>query len=774
MAAAELLLTGVRVADLGDAVGEAATRLLADLGAETLKVEPPGGARTRSDEPVVDGHSLPYSVRNANKSALVADLATPEGRAGARALVADADIVILSPAMGDAIGLEEIRESSPGLVAVVSSPFGRTGPRREWQATGRTLLALGGAMSRSGRPGAPPLVPPEQIATATAAAQAAWTALVAYTQRTRTGLGQTIDLSHHEAVVTGLDPAFGVQGSAAAGRTGKFRRGRPPADSYPIYRCADGFVRLCLLSKRQWRGMFGWLGEPAEFADPSYDSITARVAAADRLEPLIEAHFAGRTSAELVEEASARGVPLSQVLSLGEALTADHFTKAGTIAPTEVAPGLTATVPVGFLNADGQLLGIQSPSPGLPTRPAGAASWQPRQQQPGPGPDPDDDEAPFAGLRVLDLGVIVFGAEAGRAFADLGADVIKVESRTYPDGLRQTRHGESMNASFAWGNRGKRSLGLDLRTQDGREIFLDLVRRSDVVLSNFKPGTLDSLGIGFTTLAAANPGIIVLESSAFSADGPWALRLGYGPLVRAACGVSSLWKYDAGDTASWDGVTVFPDHVAARLGALSVASALLARDRDGRGRHLQMAQSDVVLHQLADLALLESLRPGSVSAAGNRGREIFGGIFACAGDDEWCVIDARTTAEVEVLSEVVDAGKRDLADAVGAWTVERSATEVSEELQSRGLPAAPMLRLPELLDDPQLAHRGTYTTLSHPLLEQTLPSEDPTAAYERLAAPALEPAPQAGADTEAICRDLLELDEDRVADLVGRGVVFVS
>lgn len=770
--AAELLLTGVRVADLGDAVGEAAARLLADLGAETLKLEPPEGARTRTDEPVVSGHSLPYGVRNANKSALVADLTTTEGRTGVRALIAEADIVFLSPATADAIGLAELRETNPGLVAVISSPFGLTGPRRDWQATGRTLLALGGAMSRSGRPGAPPLMPPEQLATATATAQAAWQAIVAHTQRTRTGLGQTIDLSHHEAVATGLDPAFGVQGSAAAGRSGKFRRGRPPADSYPIYRCADGFVRLCLLSKRQWRGMFGWLGEPAEFADPHYDSITARVAATDRLEPLIEALFADRTAAELVDEAASRGIPLAQVLSLGEALAADHFTKAGTVSRTEVAPGLTATLPVGYLSSDGALLGLRTPSPGVPTRPASAGAWT-RREEPATTPAPAQEGAPFSGLRVLDLGVIVFGAEAGRAFADVGAEVIKVESRTYPDGLRQTRNGEAMNASFAWGNRGKRSLGLDLRTEEGKRLFVELARRSDVVLSNFKPGTLDSLGIGFTTLAAANPGIVVLESSAFSADGPWAQRLGYGPLVRAACGVTSLWKYAAGDTASWDGVTVFPDHVAARLGALSVASALLARSRDGRGRHLQMAQSDVVLHQLADLALLESLRPGTVSAVGNRGRELFGGVFACAGDDEWCVVDARTPDEVEVLRATVQAGERDLADAVTAWTAARSPAEVGEELQRRGLPAAPMLRLPELLDDPQLAHRGTYTTLDHPLLEQTLPAEDPTAAYERLDAPTLGPAPLAGADTESICRELLGLDEDDLADLLAREVVFV-
>src|SRR5690606_33311949 len=120
----------------------------------------------------------------------------------------------------------------------------------------------------------------------------------------------------------------------------------------------------------------------------------------------------------------------------------------------------------------------------------------------------------------------------------------------------------------------KRSLGLDLRSPEGLEVFLDLVRHSDVVLTNFKPGTLKSLGIDHDTLKQINPRIVVVESAAFSSRGPWARRLGYGPLVRAACGISSLWKYDADDTACWDGVTVYPDHVAARIGALVVAAAL--------------------------------------------------------------------------------------------------------------------------------------------------------------------------------------------------------
>jgi crotonobetainyl-CoA:carnitine CoA-transferase CaiB-like acyl-CoA transferase len=518
--------------------------------------------------------------------------------------------------------------------------------------------------------------------------------------------------------------------------------------------------------------MFEWLGSPAEFADPVYDSIAARARVADRLNPLIAALFAERAGDDLVGEAAARGVPLARVLSLGQVLEAGHFTAAGAIGRVRLAPGLEARVPAGCVRVDGHRGGTGTP---VAQQFVGAdgAHWLRAARLPGQWLATGDDRQPFSGMRVLDLGVIVFGAEASRAFADLGADVIKVESLAFPDGLRQTRHGEAMNASFAWGHRNKRSLGLDLRSADGQAIFLDLVRRSDVVLSNFKPGTLDSLGIGFGTLAEANPGIVVLESGAYSAAGPWAQRLGYGPLVRASTGVSGLWRYSADDSECWDGVTVFPDHVAGKTGAIAVAAALLGRGADGRGRHLELAQSDVVLSLLAASVAAESLLPGTVAPAGNRGREAFGGLFACAGDDEWCVIDARSETELAELADAVGfTGDGTVASAVAQWTATRTPALVMELLQERGIPAGAMLRSPDLLADPQLEHRATFTTLRHPMLDIELPAESAAAPYGWMPAGAQRPAPLPGEHTREICREVLGMDDTSIDDLAGRGVVY--
>ena len=118
-------------------------------------------------------------------------------------------------------------------------------------------------------------------------------------------------------------------------------------------------------------------------------------------------------------------------------------------------------------------------------------------------------------MRILDLGIIVAGGELGRLFADLGAEVIKVESAAYPDGLRQTRAGQPMSEAFAWAHRNEYGLGLDLRRPEGAEIFRRLVAESDAVFANFKPGTLASLGFSYQQLREINPRIVLAESSAF-------------------------------------------------------------------------------------------------------------------------------------------------------------------------------------------------------------------------------------------------------------------
>jgi crotonobetainyl-CoA:carnitine CoA-transferase CaiB-like acyl-CoA transferase len=539
-------------------------------------------------------------------------------------------------------------------------------------------------------------------------------------------------------------------------------------------------------------------GEPAEFADPRYEAIPARYEAAGRLHPLIAGLFAGRTRADLVTEGTKRGIPVAGVLSPSEVLSADHFAATGTLVDAEIADGLRARVPSGCVRIGGVRAGLRrrAPRPGehsdLPAGPRPVSgftgsgdpgSGQAGSGQAGPG---QAGPGPLSGLRVLDLGVIVFGAELGRLFADQGADVIKIENSAFPDGLRQTRRGGGMNASFAWGHRNKRGLGLDLRSEKGRVLFRALVKQADVVAANFKPGTLESLGLDHATLAGLNPRIVVCDSSAFGSYGPWSGRMGYGPLVRASCGVSALWRYPgqalAEPAATCDGATVYPDHVAGHLAAAAVLAALIGRERTGRGASVQMAQADVAVMHLGPVLAAASREPGA-PAVGTPGQAMTApacslatpGVFRCAGDDEWCVIDVRGEQDRGRLALLLGtvAGELTTGD-LARWAADRSPAEVMSALQAVGVPAGVMLRWPDELTDPHLAARHAFSTLTHPLLSRPVPTGARVARFSGVADPPLRPAPMPGEHSRDIARTLLGLDDAEIGQLAASGVLQLA
>ena len=279
----EPLLAGLRVLDLCDGAGDGITRLLADLGADVIKVESPAGSLARAALPALDGVSIPFALHNANKRGVVLDPASASDRRRLIELAGQADIVVDEGLPGSTAAYgrscEELADLYPHLIAMRVSDFGSTGPCAQWTATDPVLYAMCAALSRSGPASGIPVPPPDGIATATAAAQAAWVLLVAYFNRLRCGIGDFIDFSRFDAVVLALDPPFGTQGQAATARkSGERWRGRPRnQDLYPIFPCRDGFVRICIMAPRQWHGLRAWLGEPERFQDPRFDNLAARV-----------------------------------------------------------------------------------------------------------------------------------------------------------------------------------------------------------------------------------------------------------------------------------------------------------------------------------------------------------------------------------------------------------------------------------------------------------------------------------------------------------------
>ncbi|MGA8331962.1 MAG: CaiB/BaiF CoA-transferase family protein, partial [Mycobacterium sp.] len=466
----------------------------------------------------------------------------------------------------------------------------------------------------------------------------------------------------------------------------------------------------------------------------------------------------------------------------------------GAVADAELAPGVHRRVPTGYFTVNGRHVGFRAGAP-----PAGHhdARWlaEPVTKQ----APAKSGQRPFDGLRIIDLGVIVAGGELSRLFGDLGAEVIKVESPAYPDGLRQARVGDPMSESFAWTHRNNLAFGADLRSDAGKQVFARLVTHADAVFANFKPGTLAALGFPYDTLRALNPRIVLAESSAFGDSGPWSNRLGYGPLVRATAGVSKLWTDEHAEPGHsdeagtrhrfYDATTVFPDHVVGRITAIGALAALIHRDRTGTGARVHVSQAEAVVNQLDARYVADAVRAdGHADLADDTSVH---DVFPCAGDDEWCAISIRTdsdwrsAAAVCGLTELADdarfatgearlSHRADLRAQLSAWTRARTPVQVAGALQSVGVPAGQMNRPPDVLEDPQVRERKLYADMRHPLFDRPLPAETGPAPYRHIPPAPQRPAPLPGQDTREICHKILGMTSDETEQLINSGVLFAA
>ncbi|QZT61670.1 CaiB/BaiF CoA-transferase family protein [Mycolicibacterium austroafricanum] len=763
-------LLGVRILDASSGPMTAVARLLADLGADVTVLRLDGVTGDEPVGPLIDSVDVQTAINRHGMAAVELDLATTAGREQFTALVADADILIENTRPGSAaeatLAVRGLRAAHPALVILSISDFGRDNDYRGWQASGPVFHALTSELSRSGIPGREPLIPPADLPYQVAAAQAAVMTLSVFLDRLRTGEGDLIDFSVLDGAMQTLDPPFGTAGSASAGVavSAQQRDWNAERQRYPIIPCKDGHVRICILSRRQWHGMFALMGSPEKFADPSYDKLGKRFRSPHLLEA-IEQFCADKTRAELEAQGQAHGVPTTAVLTLSEALNADHFTARGFFRDVELAAGVIAPVPLGVSEIDGHRASALASGAAAHGRLDSAPLLASRQRR--------GEGLPLEGIRVLDLGVIVVGADTARLFGDLGADVVKIEHSAHPDGLRVGKL-TSMTQPFAAGHRNKRSIGIDLRSDEGRRLAHRLVEQSDVVLTNFKPGVADALGMDYATLRQVNPNIVVVDSSAFGPTGPWARRLGYGPLVRATVGFTDLWVYPGEAETYCDTVTVYPDHVAARIGALAAMALLLRRERTGAGGSASISQAEVMLsHLAADIAADALLRSGHTRTGALRPDAPWG-LFPARGEDRWVAITVRDDADRRALGEVVGFTGQDrhlFDDAVRVWTTQRSHVEAMEQLQAAGVPAGAVLHADEIPGWGYYEQRRAFREELHPYGSAPFMMENVQIHCDHVADPPLGQAPLLGEQTVEIAAELLGLDPAQIDDLHRRGVL---
>ena len=791
-------LAGLRVVDLADEKGELCGRLLADLGADVLRVEPPAGARSRRLPPVHAGASLGFAFRNAGKRGATLDLEAASGRARLHEWLAAADVLLESFAPGErerlALDPGDVLARHPQLVFASLSDFGSRGPYRDWVATDDVLDAMGGMVFKAGIPSKPPLIPPAAIGVDVASFTAAYAVLLALWQRRVSGAGQYIDFSTLLGISQTTDWSFC---NASILRNGSFpinevRNGSGPV--YTIYACKGGYVRLIVLSPRQWRAMWEWLGKPEAFSDPHWETFVGRLQNADVLTKLYEEHFASLSMEEVSEEAQRRGIVCTPVLRPDEVLDNVHLRARKTFVDLPVAPGVSGPFASGFLELDGVRQGPARGAPelgvdesaaflaGAGARPAPKTGASLRTHAvPGSAP-----AAPLAGIRVLDLGIGGVGVEAGRLLAEYGAEVIKVETRTYPDFMRTVTGGWT-SPSFASSSRSKQSFGVNVKQPEGLAALKKLIAQSDVIIENSATGTLDDMGVGWKTIQALNPRAILVSSQLMGSRGPWASWIGYGPSTQPVGGLVHLWNYDDQEAPAGS-QAIFPDHLVGRICAFGALAALLRRERTGRGSLVEAAQIEAVTGMLGELLLKAGLEPGSVAPRGNASeRGAPWGAYPCEGTQQWIVITVRDDADWRSLRAALGepAWARDAAYDTAAgrlaargaldaklaeWTRTQPKRELAARLQRHGVPAGPVFTGTDMLDDPHYqAWRYPREVEVEGLGRFSL--EGPCWSASAMADADVRPAPRLGQHTREIARRLLGMTDAEIERLVAAGAL---
>ncbi|MFC5728923.1 MULTISPECIES: CaiB/BaiF CoA transferase family protein [Nocardioides] len=398
---------------------------------------------------------------------------------------------------------------------------------------------------------------------------------------------------------------------------------------------------------------------------------------------------------------------------------------------------------------------------------------------------------PLSGVRVADFSWVGAGPFLTKPLADHGADVVKVESRQRRDPIRSMapfrdgERGPDRSGYFANRNTSKRSLCLDLKDPRGRDLALRLISTSDVVVNNFSPGTMDRLGLGYDAAREVRPGVVYLEMPMIGRAGPHHGWRGYGLTIAAAGGLLGLTGYP--DRPPVGTGTNFPDHVPNPLhGAVAVLAALRKRRRTGQGEYIELAQLESTANVIGPALVAAAAGDAPVRDGNRDDLAAPHGVYPCAGDDSWCAIAVVTDDQWSGLCRVLwderwdepalagaDGRRRNsgrLDELVAGRTRSWVADDLARALTDAGVPASEVLHADALMLDAQLRARGHWEVLDHPVMGPSVYDAIP---YRLSATPGAlrSPAPLLGADSEAVCVDLLGLDAAEYRQLEEEGVV---
>ncbi|HEX2928264.1 MAG TPA: CoA transferase [Candidatus Binatia bacterium] len=786
-------LKGYRALDLTGLSGQLCGRILADLGMEVIKIEPPGGDPVRKLAPFVksaDGKQLStaFAHLNAGKASKVLDLEKEADRAALRKLVANADVVLESFQPGEldakGIGYKDLRAINPGIVMASITCFGQNGPKKNLVYNDLVALAESGFLYISGDPSLPPVRPPETQAFYFASLFAAAGVLAALYRRERTGQGDHVDATMQETLATQehIIRLYANENQISQ-RAGSQHGSVAPARIFP---CRDGYVYL-YVTRQHWKLFLTiWKDHAPVFDAPDWLNNLYRRAHADELNPAVEAFLSKFTMAEITELLQSKGIPCVPVNTPMGFANDEHVRGRGFMAPVEhTGFGATKQPAMPFV-----IDGARPPVNSVPVLDNWRNDDAPRKMPAQKSSASNAGNGPLDGMRIVSFDHVLAGPYGTTILAELGADLIKVESsKGGMDPFRFFGTGEDPNVSprFLEFNRNKRSFTVNLKHPKGQGVLHDLVAKADAVLDNYSVDVVERIGLGYKQLCAVKPDIINLRMPGLGTTGPKRYFSTVGVNITAFTGLTYLWNHVGVTNPPIGSQTVFPDYVSGVLCAIIIISGVLYRDRQKKGAFIDLAQSEATAFMIG-ASLMEAAASGiDPQPIGNASPSTAPhDCYPCKGEDRWCVIATENDSQWTALAKVVgsgldqDARFKTLGDrlknldalnkAISAWTRNKDAFEVRDQLQRAGVPCGVVQTGEDLVNDPQLKERGFIVAVENARLGRVVLPNFPLQFTNAKLTRRWE-FPVLGRDTEAVLRDVVGYDAEKIAALKNDGAL---
>ena len=798
---AEGPLTGVRVVDLTDERGIYGAKLLADMGADVVRAEPPDGDALRKRGPHLgtDGASLWYAFFATSRSICTVNLQVDAHVAQLQQLIERADIVLTcSGAFAvERINLDAARAVNARLVEVAVSSFGDSGPWRDVLAPDLIAGALGGTVAPTGAPDTTPLKTFGELNFMVSGVYAAIAALSALNEAHESGRGQRVAVPVHECIASCLEQVLMLNWygeKMARGRVLPRQAGTHWSMAYTVLPAKHGAIMVTPAPDIEAQML--WLIEEdvhEDLLDPKYTEPLNRPLLIARMMQILRGWVATKDAEALFFEAQARHAPYGWVLPIERVADNPQLTARNWWVPLQIdghecnAPG----VPYRFSATPAQPrtaehIGVEALLADL--------RWQQRTQRPlSPGPrvraaqtsNPTPQSArPLDGLRVLDFTHVLAGPFATRVLGDMGADVVKVNSHE-----RALVANNPESPYYVMWNRNKRALALDMKNDGARALCRQLCAHADIVIDNFAVGVLDRWGVGYEHVHATNPGVIYAQMSGMGEGGPWSGFVTYAPTIHALTGLTHLTsvpgREDIGIGYSYN------DHQAGLHGAVALLAVLEARRRTGRGQRVDLSQFEVGVNFLGP-SLLDWFANGRAARpVGNRlpyDNAAPHGVYPCLPHDDtqrtglaaesWVAIACLTDPQWRSLRAVMgdpewahapafaSAGGRVAAAALldqhlADWTRTQRAEAVMARCQAASVPAGAVQDGIDLAErDPQLRHTGFLQCIDEvdPIIGQTFADRLPLH-FEKTPCNTYRRVRRVGEDNVAVLNDWLGMPE---------------